>query len=133
MTRFDDWRSRLTDYLIGQLRAPFDYGRNDCALFTAGAVLAMTGTDLARGWRGYRTLAEGRRRLKARGFDDHVALAASALPEIATAFAAEGDVAVVVEDGEPALGIVQGEGIYILTPAGLGLVPLLRAERAFRV
>lgn len=132
--RLSDWRARLIDYLIGHANIPFSYGFNDCALFTAGAVQAMMGVDLARGWRGYRTLAAGRRRLQDRGFADHVALAASALPEIPPAFAAEGDVAAVRnDDGRLVLGIVQGEGIYVMAPTGFGLVPLLSAERAFRV
>ena len=133
MSRRMDWQAALTDYVVGQMRAPFGYGRHDCALFTAGAVAAMTGTDHAVGWRGYRSRAAGPRKLQERGFDDHIALVASLLPEIHPAFAHPGDVAVVAGDDGPALGIVQGEAIYVLRRDGLGLVPLTSAERAFRV
>ncbi|MTH62114.1 hypothetical protein GL300_23225 [Paracoccus litorisediminis] len=115
------------------MRTSFAYGRHDCALFAAGAVAAMTGTDHARGWRGYRSRAAGLRKLREAGFEDHIALVASHLEEIHPALAAPGDVAVVEGEDGPALGIVQGESIYILQREGLGLVSLLAAQRAFRV
>lgn len=131
--RHPDWQARLTDYVVQMMRADFRPGQADCALFAAGAVKAVTGEDHARGHRGYRTIAEGMRKLRRAGFEDHVALVASILPEIAPAFAQVGDVAVIETDEGPALGVVQGEMIYCLRPDGMGLVPLLSAVRAFRV
>lgn len=134
MKRFDDWEPRLVAFVLGRMQAQFAYGVDDCALFAAGAVQAMTGVDLARGFRGYRTLASGRRRLAERGFADHVALAAAHFEEVPPAFAHRGDVAVVEGDGGHALGIVQGEVVYVLQPVGgVGLVPITSALRAFRV
>lgn len=133
MQRRDDWRSQLTAYIVAQMRAPFAYGRNDCALFAAGAVKAMTGKDLARGFRGYRSLKEGHQKLKDKGFGDHIALVESLLPEVSVSFAQAGDIAVVNDRDGPALGVVQGEAIYVLRRDGIGLVDLLKAERAFRV
>lgn len=133
MNRYPDWEVRLVDYLGQIARSPFAYGRNDCALFTAGAIRAMTGEDLARGYRGYRSLKAGHKLLRERGFDDHVALAASLLTEVPPSFAARGDVAVVDGDDGPALGVVQGEAVYVLRPSGLGLILITKALRAFRV
>ena len=132
--RRPDWREALTAYLIETAGVPFAEGQNDCALFAAGAVKAMTGQDFARGFRGYRTTKGGLKKLMAKGFEDHVALAASVLEEIPPAFAQVGDVAVVPgDDGTDALGIVQGEMIYVSAPTGRALVPLTSATRAFRV
>ena len=131
--RTPGWMGRLVVYLSRVHSMPFRPGRMDCALFVAGAVEAMTGEDHARGWRGYRSLAEGRKRIAERGHEDHVALAASLLPEVPVLMAQRGDVAVVPESDGFALGIVQGESVYVMTPRGLGLVPLTRAVRAFRV
>ncbi|NTT86928.1 DUF6950 family protein [Tabrizicola fusiformis] len=129
-----DWKACLTDYVAGLAQRPFEPGLNDCALFAAGAVAAMTGSDPAHGWRGrYRTLRGGLRLLRKQGYTDQIAYAASLLPEIPVAFAAPGDLAVVNSPAGPALGVVQGEGVYVLTPVGLGLLPLLSATRAFRV
>ena len=132
--RRSDWREALTAYLVGTAAEPFVPGKADCALFAAGAVKAMTGQDFAHGFLGYRTTKGGLKKLMAKGYADHVALAASVLEEIPPAFAQVGDVAVVPgDDGTDALGIVQGEMIYVSAPAGRGLVPLTSATRAFRV
>jgi len=80
MTRLPNWKKRLTAYLAEVVDRPFKPGQHDCALFVAGAVQAMTGDDLAKGWRGYRSLTAGRRALAKRGYSDQVALAASMLP-----------------------------------------------------
>lgn len=133
MKRLPDWRTRLTAYVVDTAHDPFVPGKTDCALWAAGAVEAMTGEDLARGFRGYRTIAGGWKKLKAKGFVDHVALLASVLEEIPPAFAQVGDVAVVAGEDGPALGIVQGELIYVSAPAGRSLLPLSHARRAFRV
>lgn len=134
MMRQPDWKLRLIQYLSEAARTPFAPGRHDCALFAAGAVEAMTGMDYARPFKGrYTTLKGGLRILREAGFADAVALAAAWLPEIAPAFAAPGDLAVIDTAAGPALGVVQGAGIYVLTPDRLGVVPLLGASRAFRV
>lgn len=133
--RLKDWRGRLQAYLSEVATQPFRPGRHDCALFAAGAVKAMTGRDLARGYRSkYRSLARGRELLRAQGFEDPVALVAAHFEEVAPIMAREGDIAVLVdEDAALAFGVVQGAGIYVLRPAGLGLAPLSHAVRAFRV
>ena len=131
--RHADWQPRLTDYLRAHHARPFAWGRWDCAIFVAGSVRAMTGRDPMRGLRGYRTLAEGLRKARARGLEDHIAAVADRFPEIHPAFAGPGDIAVV--PGEPglALGLVQGAGIYVVGAQGLGLLQLTDATRAFRV
>lgn len=132
--RLPDWRSRLIDYLADAARSPFEEGQYDCALFFAGGVQAMTGVDHAEAYRGrYSTTKGGLRILRKDGFDDHIALAAHYLPEKPVAFAAEGDGAVIPTPDGPALGIVQGEGVYVLSPDRMAIVPLVTATRAFGV
>lgn len=134
MQRRSDWRRRFGAYIEMAMRVPFRPGQHDCALFAAGAVEAITGTDLARGYRGYRTLNEGRSKLAKAGFDELSALVAEKLPEIPVALSRPGDLAILRDEaGGEAFGVVQGGQIYVLRPTGLGLVPLLDAERAFRV
>lgn len=133
LKRRPDWRGRLQVYLGTVAREPFAYGRHDCALFAAGAVEAMTGVDLARGFRGYKTEKGGIKKLRAKGFADQFALLEASLREVHPAFAKVGDVAVVPSEEGPALGIVQGEWIHVLRPEGIANVPLLSAIRAFEV
>ena len=73
------------------------------------------------------------KRLRRKGHADHVALATSLFPEIAAAFARPGDLAAVGTQEGPALGIVQGEHIYLAGEAGLRLVPLTDAVCAWRI
>lgn len=132
--RLPDWRPRLIDYLHDCVRRPFAHGEHDCALFLAGGVQAMTGVDYAAPYRGrYTSLAEGLRLLRQDGFEDHAALARSALVSKPISMAFEGDGAIVMEARVPALGIVQGAGIYVLHESGLALVPLTRGVAALEV
>lgn len=134
--RLTDWRRRLDRFMADAARKPFRPGEHDCGLFAAGAVEAVTGRDLAAGWlRGrYRTLDEAQALCRARGHADHVAVIAAEFEEIAPARAGLGDLAVIEnEEGEPALGVVQGARVAVLRVAGLGFRPLTDAVRAFRV
>jgi hypothetical protein len=123
------WRNRLTGFLRENHRRPFQPGRWDCAIWAAGAVEAMTGEDHLRGFRGYRSISEGKRKLEARGFADHVAYVAAHLPEVPPAFAQPGDVAVLAGQS---LGIVQGAQVYVFGVNGFGMAPFPLIERAFR-
>ena len=132
--RLPDWKPRLIAYLDANVRRPFAPGRHDCALFVAGAVEAMTGNDPATLFRGrYRTLRGGQRILRSAGYGNHIDLAAALFGEMHPSQAAPGDLAVVpTEEGE-ALGLVQGEVVYVLTPTNVGLIPIATASRVFRV
>lgn len=132
--RLPDWQPRLTQYLNSVVKAPFEEGVHDCALFFAGCVEAMTGRDLAAEWRGrYTTTRGGLRVLRKSGYADHLAVAEAHFEPRAVAMLRPGDGAAVQTEEGPALGIVQGERIYVLTPQRLALVPLLSAERGWRV
>ncbi|MBB5709448.1 DUF6950 family protein [Sphingomonas xinjiangensis] len=51
LSRAPDWEERLSVYLDRVRDEPFKWGSHDCALFAAGAVKAMTGTDPAADFR----------------------------------------------------------------------------------
>ncbi|TPE47222.1 DUF6950 family protein [Amaricoccus solimangrovi] len=132
--RRPDWRARLGCYVERVRRSPFAYGGLDCALFAAGAVAAMTGTDLAAEFRdSYTTLTGGVRALRREGYMDHVDMARAHFAEIPPSLAQVGDLAVVqVEDGL-ALGVVQGARIFLMSVDGLVTVDLLAARVALKV
>lgn len=132
--RLPDWKSRLIAFVSDAARTPFQPGVHDCALFSAGAVLAMTGVDYAANWRGrYTTLTGGLRVLRKAGFADHIDLAARTFDEVHPAFADLGDLAVIPTPEGDVLGVVQGEMIYGLNKGGIAYTPRVRATRAFRV
>jgi hypothetical protein len=128
-----DWRARLGGYLAAEARTPFEYGTSDCALFAAGALYAMTGSDPSADYRGrYTSLRGGLRILRKDGFRDHVERAAALLTEEAPQRTRVGDIAVVETSEGPSLGVVQGEWIAVRTLSGLGFVPADQATRVFR-
>ncbi len=132
--RLPDWRPRLTAYLAETAHQGFRYGSNDCALFAAGAVRAMTGQDPAAAWRGtYSTLEGGLERLRKAGFKDHIDQAGTLFAAVAPAFAQVGDIAGIETPAGWALGIFTGECIACLTPAGLGHLPRGAASLAWTV
>jgi len=128
-----DWRARLGEYQATEARTPFEYGKSDCALFAAGALNAMTGTDPSANYRGrYTTLRGGLRILRKDGFRDHVERAAALLTEVPPQRVRVGDIAVVETADGPSLGVVQGEWVVVKTLSGLGFVPIDQAKRVFR-
>lgn len=134
MKRLPDWRDRLIAYLAASARTPFAEGRHDCALFAAAAILAMTGEDPAQDFRGrYSTTRGGLRVLRRAGFADHLAIADRYFDPMPCAFARPGDLAAVPGAEGPALGIVQGDRVYVLRREGLGTVSILKAVHAWRV
>lgn len=135
LRRLPDWRPRLTAYLRAAAGRSFEPGRHDCALFAAGAVQAMTGVDPAAAWRGrYTTLRGGLRVLRRDGIDGHVAAVSATLTEIHPSRAQLGDImGVPADDGEIALGVLQGEAVYVLAPTGMALVPRMTAVKAWSV
>lgn len=127
MTRQEHLNAYLTDVRARRFRP----GTHDCAHFVAGWVTIATGVDHGAAWRdAYSSMQEGSERLADAGYEDHVDLVASILPETPPAMAQTGDLAVI--EGK-ALGIVASERVFVLRPDGLGHVSRLKAERAFTV
>jgi hypothetical protein len=133
--RHRTWRADLCAYLDRVSRVSFRPGNHDCALFAAGAVKAMTGVDLSQKYVGeYRSISEGMALIRAEGFESLASLVAHSFEEVPPLMASVGDLALVEgEDGQEALGVVQGPSIYVLRLDGIGRVPLEHGVRAWRV
>lgn len=132
--RRKDWRAQLSAVIEDRRRVPFS-DKNNCGLFLADCVDAMTGVDFALPFRGkYETVAEGILLLRKAGHSDLCAFLAAYLEEVHPSLARAGDVAAF--PSEPtgwAGGIVNGERITVMTEKGLGTVSRDDAMRAFRV
>lgn len=132
--RREDWHARLTGYLADCRARPFAYGQHDCALFAAGAIEAMTGIDHAAADRGkYDTLRRGLARLRQRQLRDHFAAAGALFEECLPAQARPGDLVALRSDEGRALGIVQGEMVYVASATGLAMVPRTAIKKAWRI
>ena len=94
--RLPDWEQRLHDYLAANEGAVFSWGRLDCALFSAGAVLAITGVDPAADFRGhYRTRRGSACALGRFGQRTLLATVAARFPETPIGYARRGDLVMV--------------------------------------
>lgn len=132
--RFFNWRSRLSAYVGGCLHLPFSWGEHDCVLFAAGGVEAMTGIDLAEGFRGhYATSIGAKRALRNAGHKELDHLVAAHFPEVPPALASEGDIAVLWNADRQMLGLIVGEMIAAPGQMKLEFVPRSDAQRAFHV
>lgn len=134
MSRHPCWRARLAAHLAAHARVAYRPGVHDCVLFAGGARLAVRGEDLLGPYLGrYATIEEGFALAAEAGFEDPFQAIVQGLDELPPAFGQVGDLALLGgADGLPAMGVVQGEMIAVLTPRGAGLVPLTDARRVWR-
>lgn len=136
LTRLPDWQPRLHLWLLDIGRRELVPGQWDCCLFGAGAIEAQTGVDLAMHWRGkYRSFAGGLRLMRAAGYADHVDLIARHLREGQPVTALPGDIVTVRGPSVmPAVGVVQGSTVYVLSERGRpAFVPMTAIQRLFKV
>lgn len=135
MSRRPNWRVYLDGLINERLRRPFAWGSNDCALFAADAVEAVTGVDPAAGLRGM-SVRQALRYVESAG--GIFRLVPDALPLLPNAsLAIDGDIAMIEQQARGtrrlALGVVH-DG-RILGPSRLGLagVPMHRAIQCWGV
>lgn len=112
---------------------PFAWGVNDCCLFAADAVLALTGKDVAADVRGSYSDALGAARIiDARGGLSAIAtaaLGASVLP----VFAAVGDVVLLLNEGREMLAICNGTSAVAPGPDGMAVTGMDSAIAVWKV
>ncbi|RKD61656.1 hypothetical protein [Rhizobium sp. WW_1] len=138
LSRRPDWRSRMAAAIDIVKHRSFGWRDCDCVSgLAAPLVTAMTGVDLFAQHAGQYTDADSAYRLmQDLGFDDLADLVGSFLPEHEhISRASMGDIAAIEVPTRfrHALGIVDGERIFVLSETGFGTVDLLTAARAFKV
>lgn len=135
MERLADWEARLTALITASEQRPLAYGKHDCSLFAADAVLALTGVDVAADLRGrYRTAGGALRALRRAGFRTPPAIATARLgTPVPVLMARRGDL---VTDGA-ALGVMwAAHALFVadeVSAPGLVAVPLRMLTAAWRV
>lgn len=118
LQRRPSWPEDLSEFIEGRRERSFLWGGQDCALFAADAVLAMTGIDFAKPWRGYKTERAALSLIKKVGGLRNFA---PDLAEKPVGLAQRGDVVIVDIDGRETFGIVVGNGCWC-GPGADGLV-----------
>ena len=145
LKRSPSWATKeLHDFLRQRADAPFAWGKNDCCLFPADAIRAMTGVDVAAEFRGRYATATGaqwaiRRIAGGKTVGDAAAWCARqhGLPELPNPrFAQRGDLVTLLNaDGREMAGIVglRGHELVTVGEAGLVVFGVEQARRAWRV
>lgn len=145
LTRFEDWPSRLANFIDRRRVLRFRWGKNDCALFASDGVLEMTGVDLASEFRGKYSDREGAYAAMeefAGGGVVEVAEQIAAqyqIREVSKMFACRGDVMLgklLVPDTleiSAALGLSIGEHSAFMSPTGMVTIPTIMCERAWKI
>lgn len=107
--RLPDWQVRLASLMAQRRAAAFAWGSNDCCLFAADALRAITGHDPAADLRGaYCTALQAARVLRTVGGVAGVAATRAGAP-VPVALAQPGDVGLCVQNPQaPALAIFGG-------------------------
>jgi hypothetical protein len=145
MTRLAKWDTvHYHQFLLDRAKVSFAWGTNDCALYAADGVKAITGTDIADAFRGkYHDEASAFALIKSVTGGSTVADAAAwcaekhGLPELPHPLMAQrGDLVVAKNaDGTPIAGLVHLNGRHIVTvsTSGAVLLPITAVLRAWRV
>jgi hypothetical protein len=139
-----NWDSQELENFFRERRSqPFAWGTNDCCIFPADAILAMTGTDIAVDFREkYSDEASAYTLIKAVTGGANVADAAAwcaakfGLAELPnTKFAQRGDLVVLEDAGRIIAGVVGLTGRHCISVGENGLLrlPMSGVLRAWRV
>jgi len=140
--RFDDWQKKLGEVIRAAAGKPFEWGNHDCALFACNAVLAMTGEDPAKSFRGKYKTKRGAygalKRFAGGGLKETFRKLAKQFGFIEldnAAFAKRGDVVLIGTPDGDALAVVDLTGRHCLVVSEKGLItkPLSLATIAWTI
>jgi hypothetical protein len=135
--RKENWPAVLADFIESRRGEPFAWGRQDCCMFAADAVVMMTGIDPAVEVRGRwdSALSAGRLLRSLGGVEEAVraACARCGFAELAPPLAGRGDIVLTDTAAGPAAGICLGLHAAFPGPSGLTFVLLTDCRAAYRV
>jgi hypothetical protein len=118
--RINSWEDALVNYITIKRNEPFEYGVNDCCLFAAGAVEAITSQDPMPEFRGqYDSLKTSLKVIKEIGAGTLEATMDAKFPEIEMGHAQRGDLAFFNDS----VGVVMGGFAYFVSDDGLERIP----------
>jgi hypothetical protein len=132
--RHQDWPERLHKLIADAQNKPFAWGRHDCCLFAADAVMELTGTDPAKDFRDtYSTAATAAQILKDRGGVRGIATAALGA-EINPKLAQRGDIVLIQTEAHgDTLAVCIGAQCVAPGLDALGRIPISAAIASWRV
>lgn len=130
--RVEGWESLLNEHLVQARHIDFEWGINDCALWSADWVKKANGNDFAAPWRGrYASEEELRELLTGMEIELPADIADEVgLPRIEVPFAQRGDI---VLHPQGCLGICNGIASYFLMERGVTTIRTRDCTKAWKV
>lgn len=127
LKRVEGWDINLVTVTNAMSSRPHIWGDNDCAIFAANAIEAMTGADLMAKIRGrYSTAIGAARVIKNDGFESLADYVSSLLPEISLHDAKRGDL--IMCDGPQGEFLAIKERRYAIGPGVLGVEAVRKSQ-----
>lgn len=132
--RYSDWPKRLSDYLESKKNTPFEWGVNDCIMFAAKGLEAITGQNHYQEYVGYTTEVGAKALLDANGGFEGIIGKHIGPGHRKHLMARRGDLAL-LKIPNFTCGIVDDSGQFVAVPSENGLVkyPLTKAWRIWAV
>lgn len=131
--RAEGWAVALACVVEKHSQLPFEYGVSDCGQLAADAVEAVTGKDILKPYRSYKTKTGAARILRKAGCYDLGGLFAKHFKEGHIAHAMRGDIGVVLYQGEIAAGVFTGAGFACKSENGIIFADHNQIKRVFEV
>lgn len=133
LRRCSDWEQRLAAIVAERLCTPFQWGVNDCVLFAADCVCAMTGSDPVAAHRGQWHDQSTAVRAIVRMGGLEAASETMGWQSVPPLFAQRGDLVLHRRDGTDALAICLGDKLAGPSESGLLFFGLENGVKAWRI
>lgn len=131
--RVAGWEEALARVIEKHAKEPLQYGISDCGQLAADAVEAVTGNDVFKDYRNYKTEVGARRILKKAGCRDLAELFAKHLESVHPFFAKRGDIGVVEQNGDICAGVFTGTGFACKSETGIFYLNIDAVTQAYSV
>lgn len=131
--RVEGWEEALARAIEKHAKEPLQYGVSDCGQLAADAVEAVTGNDLFKEYRNYKTEVGAARILKKAGCRDLAELFGKHLKPVHPFFAKRGDIGVVEQNGDICAGVFTGTGFACKAEIGIFYIGVDAVKQAFVV
>ena len=130
--RKESWDIDLITFIRSREKTPFEWGSHDCTMFAVDCAKAITGVDLARKYRGYKT-REGADTIISTAGSLRELVTSNIGPEISPKMASRGDWVLIECDGQQALSVCLGIMAIAAGENGLSMRPMKDAITAWRI
>jgi hypothetical protein len=128
--RLADWRVRLAAVVEQHRNMPFEFGVNDCCLFAADCVQAMTGVDPGAAHRDYTGMNGAARKIGEFGGVVGIGDTLFGTP-VPVLLARVGDVGLVLASGRESLAVCNGDTWLATGELGQVALPIRSAVKAW--